>query len=243
MSAAAPTRIFGMRLGIDPRLLVGGLIALAVVLFWYNSRSDEHPGTAANTAASTAGSAGRTGVVAPVIPMQSRTRTPRRGTISANERGVLRLKPVDARDGRVDPTLRLYLLARLQSIKGAAGGRSLFETGPSPEQVVAMQRPITGPKIPINAPLASAKPVAPSGPVMPVANIPLKFYGFVNPASKAETNRGLFLQGDNILVAAEGDVLDHRYLVVELSANSARMEDIQIKQGQTLPVVPEFVQP
>jgi hypothetical protein len=243
MSTAAPTRIFGMRLGIDPRLLVGGLVALAVVLFWYNSRSDEHPSTPASTHASTPGSTVRNEGVAPVTPIQSRTRTPRRGTVSASERGVLRLKPVDARDGRVDPTLHLYLLARLQSLKTAAGGRSLFETGPSPEQVVAMQRPITGPKIPINAPPVNARPLAPSGPVTPVANIPLKFYGFVNPASKTETNRGLFLQGDNILVAAEGDVLDNRYLVVELSANSARMEDIRMKQGQTLPVVPEFVQP
>ena len=236
MSAGAQTKIFGVRLGIDPKFLVGGLVVLAAVLFCYNSRSDEHPSTASSGARPEAVSP------SPIVPLQSRTRVARRGTRSANERGTLRLKPIDARDGSVDPTLRLYLLARLQSVQAPAGGRSLFETGPSPEQVVAMQHPIQGPKIPIHAPPANPLPTAPTGPVTPVANIPLKFYGFVNPASKSETNRGLFLDGDNILVATEGDLLDHRYLVVELSASSARMEDVQIKQGQTLPVVPEAMQ-
>ena len=41
MSAASPTKIFGIRVGIDPKFLIGGLIVLAVILFWYNSRSDE----------------------------------------------------------------------------------------------------------------------------------------------------------------------------------------------------------
>ena len=70
-------------------------------------------------------------------------------------------------------------------------------------------------------------------------NIPLKYYGFVKSASNDEPNRGFFLEGDNVLVGSEGDTLDHRYLVVELNANGAKLEDTQMKQGATLAVVPE----
>ena len=97
------------------------------------------------------------------------------------------------------------------------------------------------------------RPIGPGGPGGPgmaggsqFAAIPLKYYGFekpaqsvVNPnvASTVGNNRGFFLDGDNVLVASEGEVLKQRYLVVELTPNSARLEDTQMKQGQTLPVV------
>src|ERR1700759_1256664 len=96
-----------------------------------------------------------------------------------------------------------------------------------------------GPKIPISSPMPNK---ANSPPMGPVVNIPFKFYGYVKPATKGENNRGLFLDGDNILVASEGELLEHRYLVVELTPNNARMEDTSIKLGQTLPVVPEAMQ-
>ncbi len=70
-------------------------------------------------------------------------------------------------------------------------------------------------------------------------NIPLKFYGFVRPVGKGKSNQGFFLDGDNILIASEGEVLKGRYLVVALTPNSARLEDTQLKKGQTLAVVPE----
>jgi hypothetical protein len=48
----------------------------------------------------------------------------------------------------------------------------------------------------------------------------------------------LFLDGDNILMGGEGDVLEKRYLIVALTPNSARLEDTQMKQGQDVPVTP-----
>ena len=47
------------------------------------------------------------------------------------------------------------------------------------------------------------------------------------------------MDGDNILMATEGDVLKSRFLVVALSPNTAHVEDIQLKQGQDLPLIPE----
>jgi hypothetical protein len=228
-AAAGQTRIFGIRLGVDPKILVGGIVLLALFLFWYNSRGDEEgPATATNAVRS----------AAPVAVTPKSHIAMRRGTAAANDRGTLRLRPVDATKGNVDPTLRLELLRRLQSEDEAPTGRSLFETGPTPEQIAAAKAPIKGPMI-APQPIAPPAPVMPAGP--PPLNIPLKFYGFVKPTDRREVSRGFFMDGDNVLVATEGQVLMHQFRVMELSAKSARLEDIQSKRDETLQVVPEAV--
>jgi hypothetical protein len=232
--ASNQTRIFGIRLGVDPKILVGGIVLLALLLFWYNSRGDEE-------GPSTTGSAARTAAPALVTAPRSHLAAMRRGTAATNDRGTLRLRPVDATRGDVDPTLRLDLLTRLQSVDEAAGGRSLFDLGPTPAQVAAAAASaaaIKGPTI-VPKPLGPvAQPVA-MGPAP--LNIPLKFYGYVKPGDKGEASRGFFMDGDNVLVATEGQVLKQKYRVMELSAKAARLEDIQLKQDETLQVVPEAI--
>jgi hypothetical protein len=234
MSASTGTKIFGVRLGVDPKVLIGGLLLLAGIVFWFNSRGDEVPSTPV--------SAPR-GDIAPVAiaPMSARSKSVRRNRLAAPDRGILRIRPVDATRGDIDPTLRLDLLARLQSVRQAKAGRSLFEIGPASGDTAdgAMPAvPKTGPTIPVVSPQPSQAEQSQASQV----NIPLKFYGFVRPAAKGQYNRGLFLDGDNILVASEGELINHRYLVRELNAANARLEDTQMKQGQTLPVVPEAIQ-
>lgn len=231
MSAAAQTRIFGIRLGVDPKILVGGLIIIAGILFWFNSRGDDETSTAAATphvaATTPAGAA-------------TRGRTPIRRQAAASDKGTLRLRPVDATRGDVDPTLRIDLLARLQSVQPLTGGRNLFEAGPpplTPEQKAAIAN---APKILPKTPPPSVNSQVTPGP--PTIDIPLKYYGFAKPTEKAEGNQGFFLDGDNVLVASEGETVKQRYLVVELTPTSARLEDTQLKQGQTLPVVPVATQ-
>jgi hypothetical protein len=153
----------------------------------------------------------------------------------ANDRGTLRLRPVDATRGDIDPTLHLDLLSRLQSVQSAPSSRSLFEIGAAP---VAAAAPLKGPVImpkPLPPPAAAA---APASVAPPPLNIPLRYYGFVRPAEVGRTNSGLFLDGDNVLVVSEGQVVKQKYLIVELTPTTARIEDIQAKRGQTLPVVP-----
>jgi hypothetical protein len=230
-AAAGQTRIFGIRVGVDPKILVGGIVLLALFLFWYNSHGDEE-GPATTT------SAVRSAAPAAVASPKSHIANTRRGTAAANDRGTLRLRPVDATKGNVDPTLRLDLLTRLQSEDEAAAGRSLFEAGPTPQQIAAAAAAINAPKI-VPQPIAPPAPVVPAGP--PPLNIPLKFYGFVKPTDGREASRGFFMDGDNVLVATEGQVLMHQFRVMELSAKSARLEDIQSKRDETLQVVPEAV--
>lgn len=220
------TQIFGIKLGIDPKILVGGIVLLALALFWYNSRGeDEGPASSAARPQRAA---------APAAPSKSHLAV--RRSAQANVRGTLRFKPVDATRGDIDPTLRLDLLTRLQSLDATTGGRNLFEAGPSAAQVAANMPPVRGPKIVPTPPPVVAPPI-PSGP--PALNVPFKFYGFVKPTDKRDAPRGFFMNGDDVLVATEGQLLEQKYLVVSLSATSARIEDVQLKQGQTLPVVPE----
>ncbi len=94
------------------------------------------------------------------------------------------------------------------------------------------------------------KPQIPSPPVIgsyPVAsqmtvNIPFKYYGFAKPLNPGEANRGFFLEGDNIIAAVEGQLVQQRYLVVQLTPNTAKVEDTQVKMGQLLQVVPEAME-
>ncbi|MBV9295080.1 MAG: hypothetical protein JO145_05865 [Acidobacteriaceae bacterium] len=230
MSAMAQTKIFGVRVGVDPKILVGGLIAVAATLFWYNSRGDdERSAPAANVPAAAPAVA-----AAPL----SRSRLPAtRRASAANDRATLRFRAIDATSGKIDPTLRLDLLQKLQTLQTAQSGRSLFEAGLTPQEQVKLT-PIKGPIIPV-APHPAVDSGGPGSAGPPVVNIPLKYYGFVKPQGRSEINRGFFLDGDNIVIALEGQTISNRYLVVALTPGSARLEDTQLKQGQTLTVVPE----
>jgi hypothetical protein len=221
------TTIFGVRVKVDPKILVGALIALAALLYWYNTRDDEGGARPAGTQHSLGSTA----------PAANRGRTTTRSR-SQNERGTLRLRPVEGGRGDIDPTLRLNLLERVRAVRAETGLRNLFEEGPAVAQNL--------PAIPKMEPMIP-KTLAPGPAAMPSTNlnlavhIPFKYYGFAKSALQGEANRGFFMEGDNVLVAAEGDVLERRYLIVALTPNTAKVEDTQLKQGQDLPVTPEAV--
>jgi hypothetical protein len=235
MSSAAKTKIFGMSLGIDPKLLVIALVALAGLLFWFNSRGDER----------NSGSGGVTHVAsstppAPAAFVKGRTQTDRRQS-SGQARNTLRLRAVDPSRGDVDPVLRLDFLERLSRVEAPSRMRNLFEIGPAEEA--------NGEALPVRViPVKSVAPIAPVSPqvpavTMPTANIPYKYYGFAKPVNSGDANRGFFMEGDNILVATEGQLIQQRYLVVQLTSSTARLEDTQLKLGETLQLVPEAAEP
>src|SRR5437660_900431 len=105
-STAGGTRIFGIKLGVDPKIFVGGLLALTVLLFWYNTRSDDEETRSSGAPRAAAATPG-TSINRP-RPV-SRLR-------GQNERATLRLRPVEGTRGDVDPTLRLDLLERVRAV-------------------------------------------------------------------------------------------------------------------------------
>lgn len=149
----------------------------------------------------------------------------------------------------VDPTLRLDLLARLEKIQITGGTRSLFDfsniaaapvpTGPqgariiaAPKKAPAAPKPFIGP---MPEPPPAPKPVV-QKPVAPP--IPLRFYGFLS-APRGGSKRAFFLDGDDIVVGSEGDLLKNRYRLIRIGLNNVTMEDTQFQQQQTLPIVPD----
>src|SRR6185437_5656754 len=131
----------------------------------------------------------------------------RRLNQKSSEKNVLRMRTVtlEAQRGDIDPTLRLDLLARLKNVQLAGGERSLFEAGTSPAEAAANASPtkiMPGPLPAKPGPDPAAQPAAP-----PPVVIPLKFYGFSAPATAADPRAGFFLDGDNIIIANEGEVV------------------------------------
>jgi hypothetical protein len=136
----------------------------------------------------------------------------------------------------IDPTLRLELIKRLAAVQIEGGSRTIFDFGaaPPPKQP---DPPKIFPKPPTAVAAAAPPPpvsLTPAAPVKPTAPpIRLKFYGFVGGA-RTKTKRAFFLDGEDIFVAGEGDVIQKRYRVVRIGLNSVVMEDLEFKSQQTL---------
>lgn len=226
-----------MKLGAEPKKLaiLGGLLALAGIVYFINSSSDPSPAPA------------RTAAPAAALPMPpaeavNATPPPRR---EATGRGSLNeFKPAVKRvsdPSKIDPSLRLDLLAKVQSVTLEGGRRNIFQLStppvPQPKEPV---KPIPGgiAKIdPNRPPAAPPAAIPPAGPP-PAPPINLKYYGY--SSNKGDGNkRAFFLDGDDIIVAAEGETVKKRYRLIKIGINSVQMEDTVLKSTQTLPLIQE----
>jgi hypothetical protein len=137
----------------------------------------------------------------------------------------------------IDPTLRLDLLAKLQGVEIAGAGRNLFQFAPPPKKA----EPLNGPemKVDLKPVKADPKPEPPKpAAAPPPPPISLKYYGFSSaPGNTAKT--AFFLDGEDILVAKEGETLKRRYRLVRIGVNSVVMEDTESKRQQTIPLTEE----
>jgi len=139
--------------------------------------------------------------------------------------------------------VRLDLLARLQQVKFTGGMRSLFEfsQAPPPPAPKAPEAKIL-PKMAARkfiGPMPPPPPPPPTPVVKPQAPpIPLRFFGYVT-ASRGGSRRAFFLEGEDIHVAAEGELVKKRYKLVRIGVNSVIMEDTQFEGQQTLPLAKE----
>jgi hypothetical protein len=143
-------------------------------------------------------------------------------------------KPPDP--NTVDPTIHTELLAKLDEVPPAGGGRDLFSFGKpapvldkGPEPIVRVKWDVVGPPVikpPVKAGPASAPPPPP---------INLKYYGIVTTLANGKKT-AFFMDGDEILLETEGVTFKGRYRLVRIGVNSAVVEDIQYKHEQTLPL-------
>jgi hypothetical protein len=141
---------------------------------------------------------------------------------------------------KVDPTLHLELLAKVQASKPAGGDRNLFEFGAAKPKEVALKGPEPvidkGPKPMGPTPLPPLPPPPGPPPPPPMPPLDAKYYGFATPSS-AGRRRGFFMDGENILIKAEGEMLIGSYKIVKLESNSVTVQDTGSKRTKTLQMV------
>jgi hypothetical protein len=68
----------------------------------------------------------------------------------------------------------------------------------------------------------------------PKPPINLKFFGIATQDGK---RKALLLAGDDVFLAAAGDIVARRYRIVSIAANSILVEDIPNTNKQNLPLV------
>jgi hypothetical protein len=62
----------------------------------------------------------------------------------------------------------------------------------------------------------------------------LKFFGF---ASKPGETKKVFLsQGEDVFIAAEGDIIDRRYKILRITPLSVEVEDVLTNNRQSIPL-------
>lgn len=229
-----------MTLGAEPKkvMILGGLLVVALVVYLMNSSpaGESGPSPAAPP------TAGRPRPAAPVTTSPADAPVPanRSARLAQREfrpspkpkRGEARPDPTT-----VDPTLRLDILAKLQQVNVEGMHRSIFDFGQAPPPPVAVVKapkapsPLIGPAPP-PPPQQQIASVAPPKPQAPP--IPFKFYGYIT--TNNPNKRAFFMEGEDIHVVREGDVVKNRYKIVRIGVNSVTVEDMQFKSEQTLPL-------
>lgn len=137
-------------------------------------------------------------------------------------RSLVHGKKVDTAPRSLDPTLRYDWLKASEDTKYEGTGRNIFLAG--------METPL-GSGATDHA--KNEPPPLPPGPPPPPP-INLKFFGFANRAG--EPKRIFLSQGEDIFVAAEGDIVDRRYKVLHITTQSVEIEDVLNNNRQSIPL-------
>ncbi len=133
-------------------------------------------------------------------------------------------KMVPMVEPRLDPTLDLNLLSQTEEIKYAGNGRNIFVAG----SVAVIERPKGNGTDRVAGGIQAPPLPPPPPPIM------LKFFGFAN--KPGETKKVFLVQGEDIFIAAEGDIVDRRYRVLHISNTSVDVEDVLNNNRQSLPL-------
>ncbi len=125
---------------------------------------------------------------------------------------------------RLDPTLDLKLLGQSEEIKYAGNGRNIFVAG----SVAVIEKPKRNGTDKEKQVAYVPPPVAGPPPIT------LKFFGFAN--RPGETKKVFLSQGEDVFIAAEGDIVDRRYRVLKISPTAVDVEDVLNNNRQSLPL-------
>ena len=129
---------------------------------------------------------------------------------------------------QLDPTLRMGPMLVTEALVYSGGGRNIFSASSVPVEIPKAIAPAR-PKAALPPP-----PVVPQGPPPPPP-IDLKFFG---TSSLENGHRQAFLlHGEDVFLATDGEIVQRRYKVLTVSANSVLVEDMTNNNRQTLPLI------
>lgn len=128
----------------------------------------------------------------------------------------------------LDPTLHMEAMLVTESLVYSGSGRNIFSASSAP--------------VIIPHAIASARPKGPIAPVLtgppgppPLPPIDLKFFGTATSANGVR--RAFLLHGEDVFLASPGDIVQRRYQVGTISANSIVIKDMTDNNTQTLPLI------
>jgi len=125
---------------------------------------------------------------------------------------------------QLDPTLHPEKMALAESTEYRGKGRNIFSKYSAP---IVIPEPIAK---------VRAGPPIPTGPPPPPP-IDLRFYGFAT--KQGGKPRIFLLQGEEVYIASEGDVVARRYRVGQIRPNSVSISDMPNNNTQIIPLSPE----
>jgi hypothetical protein len=137
-------------------------------------------------------------------------------------------KSLGTTSAQLDPTLRMEAMLVTEAVVYSGSGRNIFSASSAPVDIpkpiasVRTGRAIAGP------------PPPPPGPPPPPP-IDLKFFGTATSAKGVR--RAFLLHGEDVFLASDGDIVQRRYKVITVSANSIVVEDMSYNNRQTLPLL------
>ena len=225
------------KVGAEPKKLAFlGVLVLVLgyfVLSNFMGTDSETPAPRSTPSRSSAQAGAVANAISEPPPARAATVRPRPSLRPDGQQLKLSFREKDIDPTTADPTLRLDLLAKVQRVTIGGGERNLFQFGaaplpPAPEPKII---PKQTPQQIAAAAAEAARPVEPVKP--PPPPITLKFYGY-SVQGRAGLKKAFFLDGDDIIVATEGQLIKNRYKVVRIGVNLVVVEDVQYRHEQTL---------
>jgi hypothetical protein len=140
--------------------------------------------------------------------------------------GASAKKPEVVAAAQLDPTLHMGAMESAESLVYSGTGRNIFSMDSAPVEM-AMVKPIA------SARTAQDAAVVPAGPP-PLPPIDLKFFG--TETRENGVKRAFLLHGEDVFIAAPGDIVDRRYKVLNILANGVQVQDMATNNTQTLPM-------
>ena len=138
-------------------------------------------------------------------------------------------KALGSTSAQLDPTLRMGPMLMTEGLVYSGSGRNIFSATSVPEVVIP--KPVAS--VRTKGPVAPVY-VAPVGPPPPPP-IDLKFFG--TATSGVGKRQAFLLHGEDVFLASAGDIVQRRYRVISIAANSIVVEDLVNSNRQTLPLL------